>query len=277
MVEARFERGGCLIALGGGVVGDVAGFAAATYHRGIDWIQVPTTLLAMADSSVGGKTAIDHPHGKNLIGAFHQPRAVVADLDLLATLPEREIRSGFAEVIKAGLIADPELFRMIEGSDSPLWRDRDALAEGLRRAVAVKARIVEQDEREGGRRAILNFGHTFGHALEAAAGFGTWTHGEAVAVGMAFAVLLSAEMGFISSEDAGRVSAVLERWGYRIKAAGMPAEKILAALRLDKKAAGGQPLWVLLRGLGKAEWGVAAPPEMIRRLVETFAEERVRS
>ncbi len=268
LVEAGLERGDCLAALGGGVVGDVAGFAAATFMRGIDFVQVPTTLLAAVDSSVGGKTGIDHPRGKNLIGAFHQPRLVVADLDTLSTLPEREVLSGLAEVLKAGLLGDPELFRLVEQRGPGLLEDPEALEEAVARAVGVKARVVEADERESGRRAVLNLGHTLGHALEAAAGFGRITHGEAVAVGLAFAARLSERLGLLGPRDARRIESVLRDLGYRLRMPEVDAEKILVALRHDKKNRAGEPAWVLLRGIGRAEWGHRVPRNTVAALLE---------
>lgn len=272
LVEAGLERRDAVAALGGGVVGDVAGFAAATYLRGVDFFQFPTTVLAMADSSVGGKTAIDHPRGKNLIGAFHQPRGVGADLETLSSLPEREVRSGFAEVIKAGLVADRVLFDLLEERGPGLEADPAALEEAIARAVAVKARVVEGDERETGARALLNLGHTLGHAVEVAAGYGVLTHGEAVALGTCFATRLSVATGRLGEADAGRIVGLLERWGYPVKLPTLAVEKIFAALRLDKKSTGGMPRWVLLKGIGVAEWGCAVPPETLESLLREVQE-----
>lgn len=272
LVDAGVERGDGAVALGGGVVGDLAGFAAATYRRGIDLVQLPTTLLAMVDSSVGGKTAVDHPRGKNLIGAFHQPRGVVADLDTLASLPSREVRSGFAEVLKAALLADPELFERLEALGPGAAEDPEVLEEVVARAVAIKARLVEADETETGSRALLNLGHTLGHAVEVAGGYGVRTHGEAVAMGIGFAASLSQELGLLPAEEAGRIRAVLEKWGFPLRAGGIGAEKILDALRFDKKNVGGAPRWVLLEGIGKPRWGVAVDPETIERLVVEVQE-----
>lgn len=272
LVAAGIERRDVVAALGGGVVGDVAGFAAATYLRGIDFVQLPTTVLAIADSSVGGKTAIDHPKGKNLIGAFHQPCGVAADLETLETLPEREVYSGLAEVIKAGLLADPSLFERLEASGPAVATDPEAMAESIARAVAVKARIVESDEREGGARALLNLGHTLGHAAEVAAGYGVLTHGEAVALGMAFAARLSAATGRLPAAEALRIERMLERWGYPVKLAGVSVEKVLDALRLDKKASGGAPRWVLLRAVGSPEWGCSVSPEILELLLREVQE-----
>ncbi|GAB4267253.1 MAG: 3-dehydroquinate synthase [Deferrisomatales bacterium] len=273
LVDAGVEREGCLVALGGGVVGDVAGFAAATYLRGIPFVQLPTTLLAMVDSSVGGKTGVDHPRGKNLIGAFHQPLAVGADLATLATLPRREVLSGLAEVIKAGLLGDPELFARLEERGPGIVDDPEALEDAVARAVAFKARVVAADEREGGARAQLNLGHTLGHAVEAAAGFGTYTHGEAVALGLAFAARLSGELGLLAAADVERIVGLVEAWGYPLQVPGVAAEKILDALRFDKKSRGGTPRWVVLEGIGKPRWGVAVAPELVARLLRRTQEE----
>jgi 3-dehydroquinate synthase len=198
LLEARCGRDTLLVALGGGVIGDLAGFAAAIYQRGIAFVQVPTTLLAQVDSSVGGKTAINHPLGKNMIGAFHQPRAVISDVATLDSLPERELRSGFAEVIKHGFALDAAFVEWLEGNvDSLVSRKRDALVYAVRRSCELKARVVAADEREAGERALLNFGHTFGHAIETGAGYGTWLHGEAVGAGMVMAAELSSVMGHL--------------------------------------------------------------------------------
>ncbi len=267
LVDARIERGDCVVALGGGVVGDLAGFAAATYRRGIDVVQVPTTLLAMVDSSVGGKTAVDHPRGKNLIGAFHQPRGVVADLETLGTLPVREVLSGFAEVLKAALLADPDLFARLEAVGPAAAGDPATLEDAVARAVTIKARIVEADETETGCRALLNLGHTLGHAVEAASGYGVYAHGEAVALGIAFTARLSQELGFLPAADAKRIRAVLEKWGYPLRAEGVGAEKILNALRFDKKNLGGVPRWVLLEGIGSPRWGVEVDSDIVERLL----------
>jgi len=206
LLEQRCARDTTLIALGGGVIGDLAGFAAATYQRGVPFVQIPTTLLAQVDSSVGGKTAINHPLGKNMIGAFHQPQAVVADMQTLETLPERELRSGLAEVIKHGLIRDAAFFSWIEAHvDRLLARDPEALEHAVVRSIAIKAEIVGEDERERGLRALLNFGHTFGHAIETGLGYGAWLHGEAVAAGMVMAADLSRQLGYLSQADSARI------------------------------------------------------------------------
>ena len=253
LLERRCERGTALIALGGGVIGDLAGFAAAAYLRGVPFIQVPTTLLAQVDSAVGGKTAINHPLGKNMIGAFYQPRAVIADTDALATLPPRELAAGLAEVIKYGLIRDPALFEWLEKNMARLAkREAEPLAHAIERSCAIKAEIVAQDEREDGVRALLNFGHTFGHAIEAGTGYGTWLHGEAVGAGMALAARLSQRLGLIGPGEVRRIDAIL-------KAAGLPPHppelglaRYLELMGHDKKVEGGRIRFVLLKRIGEA-------------------------
>lgn len=259
MLEARCERSTTVVALGGGVVGDLAGFAAATLLRGVDFVQVPTTLLSQVDSSVGGKTGINTPFGKNLVGAFHQPRQVLIDTETLRTLNQRELLAGYAEVVKYGLIDDPAFFTRLE-------RDGAALVagdEGLRRdailtSCAAKARVVAEDERESGRRALLNLGHTFGHALEAECGYGgALLHGEAVAIGMVMAFDLSVRLGFCSAEDAARVRAHLSAVGLpvtppRLNGERMDTDRLIAHMASDKKVAGGKVTFVLARGIGQA-------------------------
>jgi len=267
LLAAGVERSDLLVAFGGGVVGDVAGFAAATCLRGIDFLQVPTTLLAMVDSSVGGKTGIDHERGKNLVGAFHQPGGVVADLELLGTLSRREQLSGMAEVIKAALLGDPELFELLGERGPALLDDRPALADAIRRAVAFKARVVAEDEREAGARAQLNLGHTLGHAVEVTAGYGVWTHGEAVAAGIAFAARLSERLGILSSREGQRILALLQRWGYPVQLSGVAVEKMVASIRSDKKSRGGKPQWVLLVAVGTARWGETIREELVLDLL----------
>jgi 3-dehydroquinate synthase len=254
LVANRFARDAGIVALGGGVVGDIAGFVAACYQRGIAFVQVPTTLLAQVDSSVGGKTGVNHPGGKNLIGAFHQPIAVLADTDTLKTLPDRELRAGLAEVIKYGLIRDAAFFSWLEQNvDSLLARDPTALAHAIRRSCEIKAEIVARDEREQAERALLNLGHTFGHAIEAATEYKSWLHGEAVATGMLLAADMSARLGQVSSGDLKRVRALLERVGLPTHAAGLTAPQLRDYMRIDKKVAGGRIRLVLLRGIGAAE------------------------
>jgi 3-dehydroquinate synthase len=238
-----------VVALGGGVVGDIAGFAAACYMRGVDFIQVPTTLLAQVDSSVGGKTGVNHPGGKNLIGAFHQPRIVLIDTDTLSTLPDREFRAGLAEVIKYGAIVDVAFFDWLEASmPALLARDAGALAHAIRRSCELKAEVVAEDEREAGRRALLNFGHTFGHAIENSMGYGEWLHGEAVAAGM----VMAAAMSGIGRDQQDRLRALIEAAGLPAAPPQVGAGKLLDAMQLDKKAKGKRLRFVLLRGLGDA-------------------------
>jgi 3-dehydroquinate synthase len=248
-------RDACVLALGGGVVGDIAGFAAACWMRGIDCVQCPTTLLAMVDSSVGGKTGVDHPAGKNLIGAFHQPRAVIADLDTLATLPDRELRAGLAEVVKTACIGDAEFFAWLEThADALLSRDADALTHAIVACCRFKAGVVARDEREAGERALLNFGHTFGHALEVETGFDTLLHGEAVAIGMLQAARLSARLGMAGDADTQRLRALLLRFGLPVEPPpGLAADALLARMRLDKKNRAGALRLILWRGIGHAE------------------------
>lgn len=273
LVASELERKDCLVVLGGGVVGDVAGFAAATYRRGIDFLQFPTTLLAMADSSVGGKTGVDHPRGKNLLGAFHRPRGVVADLEVLETLPGREVLSGLAEVLKAGLVGDPGLFALLEARGPEVANDAAALEEALARAVGVKARFVIADERETGARALLNFGHTLGHAVEVAGGYGSITHGDAVALGMGAAVRLSVILGLLPDITANRVLAVLSAWGYPQTLQGVAVDRVWQALRQDKKSVDGLPRWVLLRAVGEAEWGHEIAPDVLEPLFRELRED----
>ncbi len=268
LLQQGCDRRTVLFALGGGVVGDMTGFAAATYMRGVPFVQVPTTLLAQVDSSVGGKTAINHPLGKNMIGAFHQPLRVVCDLDTLATLPQRELAAGLAEVIKYGPIADMAFFDWIETElDALLARDRAALAHAVRRSCEIKAGVVGQDERETGLRAILNFGHTFGHAIEAGVGYGQWLHGEAVACGMLLAAELSAELGGVSAAFVQRLDTLLRRAGLPVLAPPMPGARWLDLMRIDKKAQGGEIRFVVIDPPGHAALR-SAPDELVLRVIE---------
>lgn len=249
LVDMGASRDSTVIALGGGVVGDIAGFAAASYMRGIGFIQVPTTLLAQVDSSVGGKTGVNHPRGKNLIGAFYQPGIVLIDTETLATLPERELCAGLAEVIKYGAIADAGFFVWLENNIAALrGKDPAALADAIQRCCELKARIVAEDEREGGRRAILNFGHTFGHAIEHCLGYGEWLHGEAVAAGMVMAATLSG----IAPADTVRLKDLLEAAGLPTAPPRIGAIKMLDAMGMDKKVQQKQLRFVLLKSLGEA-------------------------
>jgi 3-dehydroquinate synthase len=253
LLKARCGRDTLVIALGGGVVGDLAGFAAAVYQRGVPFVQVPTTLLAQVDSSVGGKTAINHALGKNMIGAFHQPCAVISDVATLDTLPERELRSGVAEVIKHGLALDAAFFEWIEKNIAALVaRKPEALTYAVRRSCELKARIVAEDERESGARALLNFGHTFGHAIEAGTGYGAWLHGEAIAAGMVMAAELSALMGHLKKTEVSRVRELLKRAGLPVAGPALAPERLMELMSLDKKAAKGKTRFVLLEALGRA-------------------------
>ena len=253
MLAARCGRDSVVVALGGGVVGDLAGVAAAVYQRGIPFIQMPTTLLAQVDSSVGGKTAINHARGKNMVGAFHQPLAVIADVGVLDTLPDRELRAGMAEVIKHGFILDMQFVAWLEANMGKLLaRDRAALSHAVRRSCELKAQVVTADERETGLRAILNFGHTFGHAIEAGVGYGEWLHGEAVATGMVMAAELSARAGSLRRQDADRVKALIALAGLPVQGPKLPTERYLELMQVDKKAAGGRIRFILLDGMGRA-------------------------
>ena len=253
LLAARLGRDSMIAALGGGVVGDLAGFAAAVYQRGIPFIQLPTTLLAQVDSSVGGKTAINHARGKNMVGAFHQPLAVIADVASLDTLPERELRAGIAEVIKHGFILDLPFVVWLEANIGKLLaRERAALEYAVQRSCELKAQVVAADEREAGLRAILNFGHTFGHAIEAGAGYGEWLHGEAVGTGMVMAAELSARAGTLSREDAERVKRLIARAGLPMHGPKISVERYLELMQIDKKAAAGRVRFILLDGLGRA-------------------------
>ena len=251
LLREQCDRKTTIIALGGGVVGDMAGFAAATYMRGVPFVQVPTTLLAQVDSSVGGKTGINHPLGKNMIGAFYQPRAVIADTATLQTLPPRELSAGLAEVIKHGAIIDAPFFDWIESNIARLMaREREALAYAIRRSCEIKADVVRPDEREGGLRAILNFGHTFGHAIESGMGYGTWLHGEAVGCGMVMAADLSQRLGFIDAAVRDRVAALVQAAGLPQTAPDLGAARWLELMQVDKKNEGGQIRFILLKPLG---------------------------
>ena len=260
LIELRFRRDACVVALGGGVVGDVAGYAAASYQRGIAYVQVPTTLLAQVDSSVGGKTAVNHPSAKNMIGAFHQPVSVLIDTDTLGTLPGRELAAGIAEIVKYGLILDPELFGWLEAAIERLIAlDAEALAHAVLRSCEIKAAVVAEDEREQGKRALLNLGHTFGHALETLGGYGNWLHGEAVAIGTVLAAGTSRRLGWLSADDCRRIESLLRRAGLPVRADGVGADDMLEAMALDKKAGRHGLRLVLLTAIGEAV--VTAAPE----------------
>ncbi|UCD68246.1 MAG: 3-dehydroquinate synthase [Betaproteobacteria bacterium] len=269
MLAARCDRTTTMIALGGGVIGDLTGFAAATYQRGIGYIQIPTTLLAQVDSSVGGKTAINHPLGKNMIGAFHQPRLVIADIATLATLPERELAAGLAEVIKYGAIMDAGFFAWLEDSmDRLVACEPEALAYAVEVSCRCKAQIVAADEREAGARALLNFGHTFGHAIETELGYGEWLHGEAVAAGMLLAASLSARQGEISDQDVSRLAALLNRAGLPTKAPAFGAKRYLELMGHDKKVHQGKLRLVLLKAIGQAYLSAEFSEEELTRVLQ---------
>jgi 3-dehydroquinate synthase len=266
LVANRFARDCVVVALGGGVVGDLAGFVAACYQRGVDFVQVPTTLLAQVDSAVGGKTGVNHPGGKNLIGAFHQPVLVVTDTHTLRTLSPRELRAGLAEVIKYGLICDAPLFDWLEVHiDELLLGEAAALAHVIRRSCEIKAAIVGRDEREHGERALLNLGHTFGHAAESATAYREWLHGEAVGAGLAMAAAASVESGLMSRADSERVGALLRRTGLPTHIASVSPQVALEHMRIDKKVLGGRLRLVLLRRIGEAVVTGDYPPEALTR------------
>ncbi|WP_029413906.1 3-dehydroquinate synthase [Acidovorax radicis] len=266
------DRKTVIFALGGGVVGDMTGFAAASYMRGVPFVQVPTTLLAQVDSSVGGKTAINHPLGKNMIGAFYQPQLVVCDLAVLDTLPKREFSAGLAEVIKYGPISDMAFFDWLERNmDALIAHDRDALAHAVRRSCEIKAWVVGQDEKETGLRAILNFGHTFGHAIEAGMGYGVWLHGEGVGAGMVMAAELSRRLGLVDNGFVARLNLLIQRAGLPTKGAVLDAAdnagRYLELMRVDKKSEAGEIRFVLIDGPGKAMVR-SAPDDLVREVID---------
>lgn len=264
LLEGRCERSTTLIALGGGVVGDMGGFAAATYQRGMPFIQVPTTLLAQVDSSVGGKTAINHPLGKNMIGAFYQPRLVLADTSTLDTLAPRELAAGVAEVIKYGLIRDPEFFVWLESNvERVLARDADALAFAIERSCRNKAEVVAADETEQGERALLNLGHTFGHAIETGMGYGEWLHGEAVAAGTMMAAELSRGLGWLATDEVERIGSLFERAGLPVWGPALGVERYLDLMSHDKKVEAGRMRLVLLKSIGQAVLYGDAPADAV--------------
>ncbi len=266
LVSSHANRDTTVIALGGGVVGDIAGFAAACYMRGVGLIQVPTTLLAQVDSSVGGKTGVNRPEGKNLIGAFHQPRLVLIDTDTLASLPDRELKAGLAEVIKHGVICDADFFVWLEANiDALLARDADALAHAIQRSCEIKAAVVSEDETEKGKRTLLNFGHTFAHAIKNCLGYGEWLHGEAVAAGM----VMAAELSDIDQADRDRISALIASAGLPVVAPNINSEELMTAMRMDKKVQAKQLRFVLLTSIGDAcvtkDFSAARLTEVLRR------------
>lgn len=266
LIANRVERADFVVCVGGGVVTDLAGFAAATCLRGIDFVHAPTSLLAMADAAIGGKTGVDHPSGKNLIGAFAQPRAVVIDPSVLATLPPRHLRNGWAELIKHGLILDEDLFRDLDlasGDGPPLMS-----AELIARSVAIKAEVVSDDEREAGRRTLLNYGHTVGHAIESVTGFSQYLHGEAVSIGMRVAAMISRDLGMLGEDDYQRQQSLLKRFGLPESAPGLDVDAVLDATLSDKKVRAGKVRWVLLEGIGNAVTRDNVPDDIVRRAVE---------
>lgn len=270
LLEQRHSRHTTLVALGGGVVGDMVGFAAACYQRGVDFIQVPTTLLAQVDSSVGGKTAVNHPRGKNMIGAFHQPRRVVIDTTVLATLPAREFAAGLAEIIKYGCIRDAAFFDWLEANmDALLARDAQVLSRAIARSCEIKAEVVAADEREGGLRAIPNFGHTFGHAIETHTGYGSWLHGEAVAAGMVLAADLSRRLGAVSEADVERIEALIERAGLPGCApSDLSTGRFIELMGVDKKVIDGRLRLITLAGLGRAHILDDVPADILAAAID---------
>ncbi|MDX5445480.1 MAG: 3-dehydroquinate synthase [Zoogloeaceae bacterium] len=270
LLRARCERSTTLIALGGGVIGDMGGFAAATYQRGMPFIQIPTTLLAQVDSSVGGKTAINHPLGKNMIGAFYQPRLVLADINTLDTLADRELSAGLAEIIKYGLIRDVPLFEWLEGNiERLLARDPEALTYAIERSCANKAEVVAADETEQGERALLNLGHTFGHAIETGLGYGEWLHGEGVAAGTVMAATLSQRMGMLPAADIPRIVRLFERAKLPVRGPNMPVSRYLDLMASDKKVEEGKLRLILMERIGKAVIRGDAPVADISSAIES--------
>ena len=264
LVEMGANRDTTVVALGGGVVGDIAGFAAACYMRGVSFIQVPTTLLAQVDSSVGGKTGVNHPRGKNLIGAFHQPQVVMIDTDTLATLPDRELKAGLAEVIKYGAICDFDFLGWLENNMPALLdKEPEALAYAIQRSCELKAEVVAEDERESGRRAILNFGHTFGHAIEHCCGYGEWLHGEAVAAGM----IMAAELSDISETDVARLRALVTAADLPTRPPAIAADDWMRAMGMDKKVQKKTLRFVLMRALGDAEVTASYDAERLQQII----------
>ncbi len=271
LLTNRCERNTTLIALGGGVIGDLVGYAAATFLRGVPFIQVPTTLLSQVDSSVGGKTGINHPLGKNMIGAFWQPKLVLADTQTLNTLPDRELSAGLAEVIKYGLIRDPEFFTWLEGHmPALLARDPEQLAYAIRRSCENKAEVVAADERESGERALLNLGHTFGHAIETGMGYGVWLHGEGVAAGTVLAARMSQLLGWLNEADVSRTVAILKQANLPVEAPSLGLNKYLEYMGLDKKVADGKIRLILLQAIGNAVFTADYPQEVLHETLSTI-------
>ncbi|UTW03140.1 3-dehydroquinate synthase [Amphritea atlantica] len=273
LLECRHNRTTTLIALGGGVIGDMTGFAAACYQRGVNFIQIPTTLLSQVDSSVGGKTGVNHPLGKNMIGAFHQPQVVLASVDVLRTLPDRELSAGLAEVIKYGLVYDARFLDWLEKNMSGLvGRDTSLLSYAIYRSCELKAEVVAQDEKESGVRALLNLGHTFGHAIESCQGYGNWLHGEAVAAGTVMAADLSQRLGWISSDDYQRVVRIMKMANLPVEAPqGMTSEDFMTLMAVDKKVIDGQLRLILLKALGRAVVTDQFDPASLQHTLTRFA------
>lgn len=274
LLQNHCDRKTTLIALGGGVVGDMTGFAAASYQRGIPFIQIPTTLLAQVDSSVGGKTGVNHTLGKNMIGAFHQPQCVIIDTDTLNTLPDKELSAGLAEVIKYGLIGDPEFFSWLEQNmDKLLARDPQVLAYAIERSCADKAAVVAADEREAGSRALLNLGHTFGHAIETGAGYGAWLHGEAIAAGMCMAADLSRRLGWLTVQEVQRIEKLIQRAKLPIRAPrSLSSARLRELMSVDKKVEAGQLRLILPKGLGQSVITADVPATLLDQTLEQCRE-----
>jgi len=271
MVANRLARDCAVLALGGGVVGDMAGFAAACYQRGVPFVQLPTTLLAQVDSSVGGKTGVNHPGGKNLIGAFHQPAAVIADTRTLGSLPPRELRAGLAEIIKYGLICDAAFFAWIDQNlEALLAGDPAALTHAIHRSCQIKAQIVAADEHEHGDRALLNLGHTFGHAIESATGYREWLHGEAVGAGLLMAAAMSHECGLLPLAERDRLQRLLERAGLPVRISGVTPQAAFEHMQIDKKVRAGRVRLILLRGIGAAFVTGDYPDQALQRTLENY-------
>jgi len=273
LLAARCGRDALIVALGGGVVGDLAGFAAAVYQRGVPFVQVPTTLLAQVDSSVGGKTGINHARGKNMIGAFHQPLAVISDVTTLDTLPDRELRAGLAEVIKHALALDSEFADWLEANMAQLVsRERPALVHAVKRCCELKAHVVAADERETGARALLNFGHTFGHAIEAGAGYGAWLHGEAIAAGMVMAAELSLRLGLLEHGGVKRVRELVSRAGLPVAGPALAPDKLMELMAVDKKASQGKLRFVVLEGIGRGVLRGSVDERLVREAIVAAAQ-----
>ncbi len=272
LLDLRFSRNATLIALGGGVIGDIVGFAAACYQRGIPFIQIPTTLLAQVDSSVGGKTGVNHPKGKNMIGAFYQPQCVIADTKVLDTLDERQFKAGIAEIIKYGLIRDADFFCWLETNmDALLARDDEALAFAIERSCINKAEVVAEDERESGLRAILNFGHTFGHAIETGTGYGQYLHGEAVAIGMCQAADLSRRLGWLQHDEVTRIEKLVQRAGLPTSPPkSLDTDRFLELMAVDKKNINGKLRLILLESVGRAALPQSVPLEHLRATLSDY-------